>query len=162
MKTNIHALSGIRSQVLVVQVIKVYASDRAATGTGRQKSTGTYTITLQVDKVGLIQGTIRSTDRPNYPHESRMHNVRAGITAIYYRQEFSLRLSNFICGCCTDLVLTTHRDKTMSTQLSRVGSRFTPGERSPSTHCTGGWMGHRVGLDTEATGKILPLPGIEL
>jgi hypothetical protein len=97
---------------------------------------------LQVHKIGLIQGTIRSTDRPNYPHESRMHNVRAGITAIYYRQEFSLRLSNFICGCCTDLVLTTHRDKTMLTQLSRVGSRLTPGERSPSTRCTGGCMGH--------------------
>jgi hypothetical protein len=27
------------------------------------------------------------------------------------------------------------------------------------THCTGGWVGPRAGLDTEATGKILsPLP----
>jgi hypothetical protein len=29
-------------------------------------------------------------------------------------------------------------------------------------YCTGGWVGLRAGLDTEATGKILsPLPGIE-
>jgi hypothetical protein len=40
--------------------------------------------------------------------------------------------------------------------------RFTPGERTPGTHCTGGWVGPRAGLDTEARGKILsPLPEIE-
>jgi hypothetical protein len=27
----------------------------------------------------------------------------------------------------------------------------------PDTHCTGGWMGPRAGLDTEARGKILCL-----
>jgi hypothetical protein len=27
--------------------------------------------------------------------------------------------------------------------------RFTPGERNPGTHCTGGWVGLRAGLDTE-------------
>jgi hypothetical protein len=37
-----------------------------------------------------------------------------------------------------------------------------PGERTPSTHCTGGWVGLRAGLDTEVRGKnLLPLPGIE-
>jgi hypothetical protein len=40
--------------------------------------------------------------------------------------------------------------------------RFSPGERTPGTHCTGGWVGPIAGLDTEAAGKILsPLPGIE-
>jgi hypothetical protein len=34
---------------------------------------------------------------------------------------------------------------------------FTPGERTPGTHCTGGWVGPRAGLDTEARGKILCL-----
>jgi hypothetical protein len=33
--------------------------------------------------------------------------------------------------------------------------RFTPGERTPGTHCTGGWVGPRAGLDTDATGKLL-------
>jgi hypothetical protein len=33
--------------------------------------------------------------------------------------------------------------------------RFTPGERTPGTHCTGGWVGPRAGMDTEARGKIL-------
>jgi hypothetical protein len=33
--------------------------------------------------------------------------------------------------------------------------RVTPGERTPGTHCTGGWVGPRAGLDTEARGKIL-------
>jgi hypothetical protein len=33
--------------------------------------------------------------------------------------------------------------------------RFTPGERTPGTHCTGGWVGPRAGLDIEARGKIL-------
>jgi hypothetical protein len=40
--------------------------------------------------------------------------------------------------------------------------RFTYEERTPGTHCTGGWVEVRAGLDTEARGKILsPLPGIE-
>jgi hypothetical protein len=29
---------------------------------------------------------------------------------------------------------------------SRPG-RFTPGERAPGTHCIGGWVDHRAGLD---------------
>jgi hypothetical protein len=33
--------------------------------------------------------------------------------------------------------------------------RFSPGERTPSTHCTGGWVGPRAGLDKETVGKIL-------
>jgi hypothetical protein len=37
-----------------------------------------------------------------------------------------------------------------------------PGERTPGTHWTGGWVDARAGLDTEARGKNpLPLPGIE-
>jgi hypothetical protein len=40
--------------------------------------------------------------------------------------------------------------------------RFSPGERTFGTHCTGGWVDPRAGLDTEARRKILsPLPGIE-
>jgi hypothetical protein len=35
---------------------------------------------------------------------------------------------------------------------SRPGRAFTPGERTPGTHCTGGWVGLRAGLDTEARG----------
>jgi hypothetical protein len=38
---------------------------------------------------------------------------------------------------------------------SRPGRDFTPGERTPGTHCTGGWVGPRAGLETEARGKIL-------
>jgi hypothetical protein len=37
----------------------------------------------------------------------------------------------------------------------RTRPRFTPGERTPGTHCAGGWVGPRASLDTEATGKIL-------
>jgi hypothetical protein len=34
--------------------------------------------------------------------------------------------------------------------------------KDPGTHWTGGWVGPRAGLDTEARRKILcPLPGIE-
>jgi hypothetical protein len=45
---------------------------------------------------------------------------------------------------------------------SRHGRALPPGERTPGTHCTGGWVGFRAGLDTEDKGKILsPLPGIE-
>jgi hypothetical protein len=37
-----------------------------------------------------------------------------------------------------------------------------PGERAPGTHCTGGWVDPRAGLDTEVKRKNpLPLPGIE-
>jgi hypothetical protein len=34
---------------------------------------------------------------------------------------------------------------------------FTPGERTAGTHCTGGWLGPRDGLDTHVRGKILSL-----
>jgi hypothetical protein len=45
---------------------------------------------------------------------------------------------------------------------SRPGRAFTPGERTPGTHCTGGWVGLRADLDTEDRGKNhFPLPGIE-
>jgi hypothetical protein len=40
---------------------------------------------------------------------------------------------------------------------SRPGRVFTPRESTNGTHCTGGWVGPRAGLDTEATGKILCL-----
>jgi hypothetical protein len=43
-----------------------------------------------------------------------------------------------------------------------IRPRFSPGERTPGTHCTGGWVGPRAGLDTETIGNILsPLLGIE-
>jgi hypothetical protein len=38
---------------------------------------------------------------------------------------------------------------------SRPSRAFTPGKRTPGTHCTGGWVGPRAGLDTEVRGKIL-------
>jgi hypothetical protein len=38
---------------------------------------------------------------------------------------------------------------------SRPCRAFTPGERTPGTHCTGGWLGPRANLDTEDRGKIL-------
>jgi hypothetical protein len=45
--------------------------------------------------------------------------------------------------------------------VSRPG-RALPRGKDPGTHCTGGWVGPRAGLDTEATGKNpLPPPGIE-
>jgi hypothetical protein len=46
---------------------------------------------------------------------------------------------------------------------SRPGRALPPEKGPPGTHCTGGWVGPRAGLDKEARGKIpLPLPGIEL
>jgi hypothetical protein len=33
--------------------------------------------------------------------------------------------------------------------------RFSPGEMTRGTHCTGGWVGPRAGLDKEAIGQIL-------
>jgi hypothetical protein len=45
---------------------------------------------------------------------------------------------------------------------SRSSRALAPGDRTLGTHCTGGWVGPRAGLDTEARGKILSsLPGIE-
>jgi hypothetical protein len=38
---------------------------------------------------------------------------------------------------------------------SRPGRAFTPGKGPPVAHWTGGWVGPRAGLDTEARGKIL-------
>jgi hypothetical protein len=41
--------------------------------------------------------------------------------------------------------------------VSRPGRALPPGERTPGTHCTGGWVGPRAGLDKECRGKILCL-----
>jgi hypothetical protein len=35
--------------------------------------------------------------------------------------------------------------------------RAIPEERAPGTHCIGGWVGPRAGLDTAARGKTLCL-----
>jgi hypothetical protein len=43
---------------------------------------------------------------------------------------------------------------------SRPG-RFTPGERAPVTHCIGGWVGPRTGLDDMEKRKFSTLPGLE-
>jgi hypothetical protein len=40
---------------------------------------------------------------------------------------------------------------------SRPGRALPPGERAPGTHCIGGWVGPRAGLDAEVRGKILCL-----
>jgi hypothetical protein len=43
-----------------------------------------------------------------------------------------------------------------------VWPHFSHGEKTPGTHCTGGWVDPRASLDTEARGKILSLlPGIK-
>jgi hypothetical protein len=45
---------------------------------------------------------------------------------------------------------------------SRPCRGLSPWKGPSGTHCTGGWVGPRAGLDTEVRGKILsPLPGIE-
>jgi hypothetical protein len=47
---------------------------------------------------------------------------------------------------------------------SRPDRALAPGKGPPipGTHCTGGWVGPRAGLDTEVRGKILsPLQGSE-
>jgi hypothetical protein len=45
---------------------------------------------------------------------------------------------------------------------SRPGLALLPGKGPRGTHCTGGWVGLRAGLDTEARGKIFsPLLAIE-
>jgi hypothetical protein len=46
--------------------------------------------------------------------------------------------------------------------VSRPCRALAPGKGQPGTHRTGGWVGPRGGLDTEAREKILsPLPRIE-
>jgi hypothetical protein len=40
--------------------------------------------------------------------------------------------------------------------------RFTPEERAPDTHWTGGWATPRAGLDDVEKRKFLTLPGFEL
>jgi hypothetical protein len=43
----------------------------------------------------------------------------------------------------------------VSCQRHAPAALLPPGERTPGTHCTGGWVDPRAGLDTEARGKIL-------
>jgi hypothetical protein len=50
--------------------------------------------------------------------------------------------SSYIYDCTTWVVSVTPR------------LLFSPGERTPATHCTGGWVGPRAGEDSEARGAI--------
>jgi hypothetical protein len=43
----------------------------------------------------------------------------------------------------------------VSGQRHAPAALLLPGERIPGTHCTGGWVRPRAGLDTEVRGKIL-------
>jgi hypothetical protein len=45
----------------------------------------------------------------------------------------------------------------LTSALDGVSGQLYPCERTPGTHRTGGWVGLRAGLGTEATGKILCL-----
>jgi hypothetical protein len=46
--------------------------------------------------------------------------------------------------------------------LRHAPAALYPRVKDPGTHCTGGWVGPRAGLDTEARGKIISsLRGIE-
>jgi hypothetical protein len=37
-----------------------------------------------------------------------------------------------------------------------------PGKRAPGTHCIGGWVDSRAGLDDVENRKFLTLPGLKL
>jgi hypothetical protein len=56
-------------------------------------------------------------------------------------------------GC----IAPTHRRPRHEMWVSDQGhvpAALCPGERTPGTHCTGGWVGPRAGLNIEARGKI--------
>jgi hypothetical protein len=57
--------------------------------------------------------------------------------------------------CCSVSYSEAHTASKEPAILFSPGRAFTPGERTPGTQCTGGWVGPRAGLDTEARGKIL-------
>jgi hypothetical protein len=38
---------------------------------------------------------------------------------------------------------------------------LSPGERAPSTHCVGGWVGPEADMNTGVEKNLLPQPGIE-
>jgi hypothetical protein len=64
-------------------------------------------------------------------------------------------------SACDDVVKAQHALIGGEWSASPPGRALPPGG-PPGTHYTGGWVGSRAGLDTEARGKILsPLPGIE-
>jgi hypothetical protein len=46
--------------------------------------------------------------------------------------------------------------------LVSLPDRFTPGERAPGTHWTGGWVDPRDGLDDLEKKKFLSLSGLEV
>jgi hypothetical protein len=58
-------------------------------------------------------------------------------------------------GCISSYSFSTSALDEGEWSASRPGRAFTLGERTPGTHCTGGRVGPRAGLDTEVRGNIL-------
>jgi hypothetical protein len=57
---------------------------------------------------------------------------------------------------CTSYSFTTSALDGVTGQ-SHAPAALYSGERIPGTHCTGGWVGLRAGLDSEVRGKMLCL-----
>jgi hypothetical protein len=55
---------------------------------------------------------------------------------------------------CSSYSLATLAQDGVSDQ-NHARPRFSPGEMTRGTYCTGGWVGPKAGLDTEVRGKIL-------
>jgi hypothetical protein len=96
-----------------------------------------------------------------------LNNIVLRLT--YYRSylQLKLKLSHYTprrClgeGRCSSYSFSTSALDESEWSALRPGCTLAPG-KDPGTHCTGGWVGPRAGLDTEATGKILSsLPGIK-
>jgi hypothetical protein len=55
---------------------------------------------------------------------------------------------------CSSYSFSTSALDGVERSVSRPGRAYRLG-MDPGTHCAGGWVGPKAGLDTEATGKIL-------
>jgi hypothetical protein len=75
-----------------------------------------------------------------------------------------------VCKVRFFLCLTKHYDMKAFLTSALVGGywpaprscRFTTGERAPSTHWIGSWVGPRAGLDEVEKQEFMTLPGLEL
>jgi hypothetical protein len=125
----------------------------------RRKSWPSATLSANPIRIDPVTGPGLRSEKPA---TNCLSHHTAIIKNLYKKlSQYTPRMRLGVRRYCSYSFTTTALDG-VEWSASRPGRALAPGRGPPRTHCTGGWVGPRAGLDIETSGKIpSPLLGIE-